>query len=104
MPPTKGNGVRRAPAVGMKQRNGMQLYASSASVRNVTQTERHEINIAVREHHSLGIGTRAAGVEEFSQGVFVDAHNVRAVGRLPRPERLHSSSAKAREPAVRRRA
>src|SRR5579864_7335670 len=33
------------------------------------------------QHHSLGIGAGAAGIEQFSQGVFVEVHHIRPVRR-----------------------
>src|SRR5579863_1397036 len=72
------------PTVGMEQWNGMQIYAIWLGYESHNNRESVEINISVGQHHSLGIGAGAAGIEQFSQGVFVEIHYIRPVRRRRR--------------------
>src|ERR1022692_3594538 len=72
------------PAVGMEQWDCMQIYAIRLGDEGHNNRESVEINISVSQHHSLGIGAGAAGVEQFSQGVFVEVHHIGPVGRRRR--------------------
>ena len=74
----------RTPTVGMEQWNCMQIYAIRLGHERHNNRESVEINISVGQHHSLGIGAGAAGIEQFSQGVFVEVHHIRPVRRRRR--------------------
>src|SRR6202790_2578536 len=72
------------PTVGMEQWNGMQIYAIRLSDECHNNRESVEIDISVAQHHSLGVGAGAAGIEQFSQGVFVEVHDIGPVRRSRR--------------------
>src|ERR1700722_7006618 len=72
------------PTVGMEQWNGMQIYAIRLCDESDNNRESVEVYVSVGQHHSLGIGAGAAGIEQFSQGVFVEAHHIRPVRRRRR--------------------
>ena len=42
---------------------------------------RVQVHISVREHYAFGIGAGATGVEKFRQGIFINAGDVREMGR-----------------------
>src|ERR1700676_1134598 len=73
------------PSVGMEQRNGMQIYAIRLGNERQTNRESMQIHVSVGQHHSLGIGAGAAGIEQFSQGVFVEVGHIGPVRRRRRP-------------------
>src|SRR5271156_1798866 len=77
----KGKEMRNAPAIGVEKRNDVQLDVGIGNFEGHAGVERVEIDVAVREHHTFGIGTGAAGVEEFGDGVFVDGGDVQGVWR-----------------------
>src|ERR1700692_3078105 len=72
------------PTVGMEQWDCMQIYAIRLGHERRNNRESVEINISVGQHHSLGIGAGAAGIEQVSQGVFVEVYQLRPVRRRPR--------------------
>ncbi len=57
--------VRDAPAVGVKQRNGMKLGEVPRGVKGQANMQGMQINISVRQHDAFGIGAGAAGVKKF---------------------------------------
>src|SRR5229473_6369347 len=72
------------PAIRVEEWNGVQLDGAVFDVKSQTNVLRMKVNISVREHYTLGIGARAAGIEKLGQRVFVDGSDVGAMrgGRL----------------------
>src|ERR1700675_1720758 len=72
------------PAIRVEEWNGVQLDGAVFDLKSQTDVLRMEVNISVREHYTLGIGTRAAGIEKLGQRVFIDRSDVGAMrdGRL----------------------
>src|SRR6266481_8638166 len=68
-----------APALGMKQGNSMQLNSFAAGIEIQSSTQGMKIDVAMGEHHALGIGAGPACVKQFSQGIFVELHDVGVV-------------------------
>ena len=73
--------MSHAPAVGVKQRNRVQLHGIVVGVHGQTGIERVQVDIAVRQHHTLRLGAGAAGVKKLGKRVFVDLHDVGAIGK-----------------------
>src|ERR1700677_1858162 len=73
--------MRDTPAVRVEERNGMQLDGPIFDLESHEDVQRMEVDISVRKHHILGICAGAAGIEELSQGVFVDGVDVGAMRR-----------------------
>ena len=71
--------MRDAPAIRVEEWNGVQLDGAVLDVKSQTDVLRMKINISVREHYTLGIGARAAGIEKLGQRVFVDGGDVGAM-------------------------
>src|SRR6267143_7104011 len=69
------------PAIRVEEWNGVQLDGAVLDVKSQADVQRMEVNISVREHYTLGVGARAAGIEKLGQGVFVDGSDVSAVRR-----------------------
>src|SRR6267378_3856709 len=67
------------PAIRVEEWNGVQLDGAVFDVESQTNVLRMKVNISVREHYTLGIGARAAGIEKLGQRVFVDASDVGAM-------------------------
>src|SRR5882724_7737030 len=67
------------PAIRMEEWNSMQLDGAVLDVKSQTNVLRMEVNISVREHYTLGVGARAAGIEKLGQRVFVDGSDVGAM-------------------------
>ena len=63
----QGEEMRDAPAVGVEKRNGVQFDGPIFDVESQTDVLRMQINVSVRQHYTLGIGARAAGVEKLGQ-------------------------------------
>src|SRR6266849_8256087 len=64
------------PAIRVEEWNGVQLDGAVFDAKSQTDVLRMEVNISVREHYTLGIGARAAGIEKLRQRVFVDGRDV----------------------------
>src|SRR6266853_6714073 len=67
------------PAIRVEKWNGVQFNGSVFDVESQADVLRMEVNVSVREHYTLGIGTRAAGIEKLGQRVFVDGSDVGAM-------------------------
>src|SRR5712692_336994 len=67
------------PAIRMEEWNGVQLDGAVLDVKSQTDVLRMEVNISVREHYTLGVGARTAGIEKLGQRVFVDGRDVGAM-------------------------
>src|SRR6266436_5692302 len=80
------------PAIRVEEWNSMQLDGAVLDVKSQTNVLRMEVNISVREHYTLGVGARAAGIEKLGQRVFVDGSDVGAMrgGRLAKSSVLAS--------------
>ena len=72
--------MRTAPAVGMKQRNGMEVHYVVMVLIHGGYVERVEIEVAMGEHDALGRPGAAAGIEKFRHGVLVIIEDVGALG------------------------
>src|SRR6266704_1043870 len=70
-----------APAVRVKQRNRMQADAVSRSGKRKRHSESVKIDVAMREHHAFGVSAGSAGIEKFTQGVFIKLHHVGMIRR-----------------------
>ena len=73
--------MRDTPAIRVEERNGMQLDSPVFDLESHADVQRMEVDISVRKHYTLGICAGAAGIEELSQGVFVDGADVGAMRR-----------------------
>src|SRR5690348_4127247 len=71
--------LRSSPAVGVEERDGVQLNPIGCRIVREQNVESVQVGIAMRKHDALGIGTRAAGIEKFGHAVFVHFHDVCAV-------------------------
>src|SRR5258707_14911745 len=67
------------PAIRVEEWNGVQLDGAVFDVKSQADVLRMQVNISVREHYTLGIGTRAAGIEKLGQRVFVDGSDIGAM-------------------------
>src|SRR5580704_6464200 len=76
-----------SPAIRVEEWNGVQLDRAVFDLESQAYVLRMEVNISVREHYTLGIGTRAAGIEKLGQRVFIDGSDVGAM-RGGRPEKV----------------
>src|ERR1700732_2815787 len=76
-----------APAIRVEEWNGVQLDGPVLDVKSQTDVLCMEVNISVREHYTLGVGARTAGIEKLGQRVFVDGSDVGAM-RGSRPEKV----------------
>src|SRR5262245_13991238 len=76
-PTSPGNCVSCTPAVCMEQGNRVELYVRVVCLQGPHHTCCMQEEVAVREHHTLGFGSGAAGVEELGNAVFV----INPVGR-----------------------
>ncbi len=47
-----------------------------------------QINISMRQHHALGIGAGATGIEKLGHGVFVDGRNIGTTRRSGGEQRI----------------
>src|ERR1700679_1750 len=72
--------MRDTPAVRVEERNGMQLDGPVFDLESHADIQRMKVDISVRKHYTLGICASTAGIEELSQGVFVDGVDVGAMG------------------------
>src|SRR5205807_9382395 len=68
--------VGHAPAVGVKQRDGVQLHCVFGSAEAQRHVHSMEIDIPVRQHHALGMGAGSAGVEQLRQRILIELHHV----------------------------
>src|SRR5256886_11439608 len=80
--------VGAAPAVGMKERNGVQFYGFIVGVQSQSSVEGVQVDVSVRQHHPLGLGAGTAGVKELGKRVFIDLHDVSAIRGSAGKERL----------------
>src|SRR6267378_4237847 len=64
------------PAIRVEEWNGMQLDGAVLDIKSQTNVLRMEVNISVRQHYTLGVGARTAGIEKLGQRVFVDGSDV----------------------------
>src|SRR2546430_433712 len=78
--------VGDAPAVGMKERNGVQFYGFIVGVQSQSSVEGVQVDVSVRQHHPLGLGAGTAGVKELGKRVFIDLHD--EIGRASCRERV----------------
>src|SRR4029077_3227509 len=69
------------PAIRVEKRNGVQLDGPVFRVETQTYILRVKVNVSMRQHHALGVGTRTARIEKLTQRVFVDGSDVGAIGR-----------------------
>ena len=77
-----GGGLRTSPAVGVKQRDGVQLdQRLSTGSLNSAHGQRVQVERAVGEHHAFGRAGAAAGIEEFGDRVLVEAERSRRARR-----------------------
>ncbi len=67
------------PAVGVEQRDGVQLHLAVAFDKAGDIVQRVQVQGAVREHHALGRAGGAAGVEQLGDGGLVDAEEIGAL-------------------------
>src|SRR5580704_2492129 len=77
----KSDGVRPAPTIRVKQRDGVQLYSIGIRVKSERHRQRVQINIPVGQHDALGIAAGAASIEKLRQGIFIEFRDVSAVRR-----------------------
>ena len=68
----QGDALRTSPAVGVKQRDGVEFYAAVIRRQRDQQTQRVQVKRAMREHHALGSAGAAAGVEKLGDFIFVE--------------------------------
>src|SRR5258708_32806615 len=68
-----------APAIGVEGWSGVEVGGGVVGGESQTDVVRMEVNISVREHYTLGIGARAAGIEKLGQRVFVDGSDFGAM-------------------------
>src|ERR1700678_3739815 len=73
--------MRDTPAIRVEERNGVQLDSPVFDLESHADVQRMEVDISVRKHYTLGICAGTAGIEELSQGVFVDGVDVGAMRR-----------------------
>ena len=76
--PQHGRRLGFAPAVGVEQRDGVQIHHALHVLRQSRHGHGMQIKRTVAEHHTLGRAGAAAGVEQFGNSVLIDAENVRA--------------------------
>ena len=60
----------------MKERNGVQLNAVIFLREGRGHGKGVKVERAVRQHHALGRPCRTAGIEEFTDGILVEGHNI----------------------------
>ena len=87
----QGAGLGTSPAVGVKQRDGVQLNAVVVFAEYVGDIQGVEIERAVREHHAFGRARGAGGIEELSDGVLVDGKRVGTLDAAARPADLRKA-------------
>ena len=78
--PHHGRSLRAPPAVGVKQRNRMQIYHRRQIFKQRSHRQRVQIERAVRQHHSLRRARAPARVEQFRRRHLVEAEYVGVLG------------------------
>ena len=68
-----GGGLRAAPAVGVEQRNGVQIHHGVDIFVHAGRVQGVQIERAMREHDAFGRAGAAAGIEQLGDGVFVES-------------------------------
>ena len=71
--------MRHAPAIGVEERDGVEFDVSIFHLERQADVQSVKVHISVGEHHALGIGAGAAGIEKLGQSVFVDRGDVGAI-------------------------
>ena len=79
--PHHGGGLGAPPAVGVEQRDGVQLDAVVVVIEDARDGHGMHVDGAVRQHHALRRSRAAAGVEKLGDGVLVVSQNVGALRR-----------------------
>lgn len=73
-------GLRTPPAIGVKQRYGVQLHRSIVAIEGSGDRHGVQVQRAMGEHHSLGRTGAAASVEELGNRLFIVRKNIGALG------------------------
>ena len=73
--------MSHTPTIGVEERDGVEFDGSFVDLECHTDVQSVKVHISVGEHHALGIGASAAGIEKLGQSVFVDGGDVGAMRR-----------------------
>src|ERR1035438_146396 len=72
--------LRASPAVGMKQRNGVEIDTAVVTVESACHHHGVHVNRSMRQHHSLGCAGTSAGVKQLCHRILIDGEDVGALG------------------------